>query len=116
MGDIDLSNANVTDTHATLLCTLLKSHATSAVQNLDLSGNKLGDAGFVSLCKALSETQVERCVVSANKLTEKSLEQVTGVLKANKSLKTLVLTENKIESTTAKNKFKNALPKIDVVV
>ena len=52
MGDIDLSNANVTDTHATLLCTLLKSHATSSVQNLDLSGNKLGDAGFVGLCKA----------------------------------------------------------------
>lgn len=116
MGDIDLSNANVTDTHATLLCTLLKSHATSSVQNLDLSGNKLGDAGFVSLCKALSETQVERCVVSANKLTEKCLEQVTGVLKANKSLKTLVLTENKIESTTIKNKFKTALPKIDVLL
>ena len=53
MGDIDLSNANVTDTHATVLCTLLKSHATSSVQNLDLSGNKLGDAGFVGLCKAL---------------------------------------------------------------
>ena len=74
MGDIDLSNANVTDTHATVLCTLLKAHATSTVQNLDLSGNKLGDAGFVGLCNALSETQVERCVGSANNPTEMCLE------------------------------------------
>ena len=83
---------------------------------MDLSNNKITDNGIVNLCKALSETQIERFVVSGNKLTDKCTVGITGILMRNKHLKTLMMQDNNIESRIAKNKLINSLPKIDVVI
>jgi Leucine-rich repeat (LRR) protein len=83
---------------------------------LDLGNNKITDSGVLELCKALSETEVSRFVISNNKLTDKCCEQVTGVLMRNKHLTVLNMQDNQINSRVAKNKLVNALPKIDVVI
>lgn len=67
----------------------MKSHAATGVQNLDLSCNKITDNGITNICKALNDTQIERFVISGNKLTDKCTESVTGILMRNKHLKTL---------------------------
>ena len=98
------------------LCQLIKSHAATGVQNLDLSGNKITDNGIIHICKALSESQIERLVISQNKLTEKCCEHLTGALMRNKHLKTLMMQDNQINSRVAKNKLINSLKKMDVVI
>ena len=107
-GDIDLSGKSkyclivvkliimfyiidITDNHSMQLCQLIKSHAATGVQNLDLSHNKITDNGIGVICKALSESQIERLVISSNKLTEKCCETLTGALMRNKHLKTLMM-------------------------
>jgi hypothetical protein len=90
IGDIDLSNKGLSDTHSTQLCQLLQSHS-SGVTNLDLSHNKFTDNGILPILKAINETQIERLVLSSNKLTEKCVDTFPGVLMRNKTLKTLMM-------------------------
>lgn len=76
------------------LCQLLKQYAREDVENLDLGSNKFTDNGILNICKALSETQITRLVISNNKLTEKCCEPVTGVLMRNKHLNILNMQDN----------------------
>ena len=55
---------DLTDNHCMQLCQLIKAHAATGVQNLDLSNNKITDNGIIFICKALSESQIERLVIS----------------------------------------------------
>lgn len=71
------------------ICKMLKTQAKTGVDNLDLSKNKITDAGFIEICKALSETQVSRFVISNNKISEKCIITVSGTLMRNKHLKVL---------------------------
>ena len=98
------------------ICQLLQQHAAKNVQNFDLSNNKITDNGLLHICKALSDTQIERFVISHNKLTDKCCEQITGILMRNKFLKTLNMQDNQITSRVAKNKLINSLKKIDIVI
>ena len=74
---------------------------------MDLSNNKITDNGIVNICKAVNETQIERLVISSNKLTEKCTETIPGILMRNKFLKTLMMQDNSINNRVAKNKFIN---------
>ena len=81
---LDLSDSNAMD-----ICTLLRAHAKTGVDNLDLSQNRITDKGFIELCKALNDTQISRFVVSNNKITDKCTIQASGSLMRNKHLKVL---------------------------
>ena len=47
---------DLTDNHTMQICQLMKSHAATGVQNLDLSCNKITDNGITNICKALNDT------------------------------------------------------------
>ncbi len=94
--------------HVNEICKCIKT--SPHVRVLNLSKNKLSDEGITHLMKALCESQVEQANLQANKLTEKCVEGIVGVLKTNKSLKTLDLQGNAISSRLMKNKLKNGLP------
>lgn len=86
------------------------------IKILNLSKNKLADEGLMMLAKALCESSIEKVNLSHNKITEKYIDNFVGTLKTNKSLKSLDLTNNGIGSRVVKNKLKNALPSIEVLI
>jgi Ran GTPase-activating protein (RanGAP) involved in mRNA processing and transport len=59
---------------------------------------------------------IEQLDLQGNKITEKAVDVIVGCLKTNKTLKVLDLSNNGIESRLMKNKLKNALPQIDVIL
>lgn len=82
-----------------------------------MSKNKLTDNGLVVIMKALSEnTSIENMNLQGNKLTDKCVDTIVCSLKTNKILKTLDLQNNGIISRLMKNKLKNSLPQIKVLV
>ena len=84
---------------------------------LNLSKNKIGDEGIPHVMKALCESQIETINLSGNKITEKSADTIVGILKTNKALKHLDLSSNGLGSSRlVKNKLKNALPSIEVLL
>jgi Ran GTPase-activating protein (RanGAP) involved in mRNA processing and transport len=66
--------------------------------------------------KALCDSSIEQVNLQNNKLTEKCVESIVGVLKTNKSLKSLDLQGNAIASRLMKNKLKNGLTQIEVLI
>lgn len=86
------------------------------MQNLDLSRNGLTDSGIVAILKAVSETAIERLVISSNKLTDKCTDQVGSILSKSKHLRTLNMQDNKINDKNAKTKLVSTLKKIDIVI
>ena len=96
--------------HLKELCQLLTS-CNEPIGTLNLSNNMLTDSGLYSLCKALQSAQVEVIVLAKNRITEKGLDQVVVMLKANKELKSIDLTGNLIFSKGLKSKLKSTLSK-----
>ena len=86
------------------------------VTSLNLSKNKISDEGIGHVVKALCDSSIESVTFADNKIGEKSIEVIVGTLKTNKTLKHLDLTGNGIGSRLMKNKLKNALPNIEVIV
>lgn len=115
-GEVDLSSKNLSDAHSNQLVNLIKQHAATGVRSLDLSGNKISDAGVMDIVRAICESQIEQVSLARNKLTEKSAEPIAQTLKSNKHLKSLDLSENLITSRVAKNKLVNSLKKVEVIV
>ena len=68
------------------------------------------------IAKALCESPIESVNLSGNKITEKYIDAVVGTLKTNKNLRNLDLQNNAIASRVVKNKLKNALPSMEVLV
>ena len=68
------------------------------------------------IIRAVCDTQIVLVDLQGNKITEKAVEVIVGCLKTCKTLKTLDLSNNGIGSRLMKNKLKNALPHIDVLV
>ena len=101
--------------HTNNIASLIKSHGTK-IKSLDLSGNKISDEGIMALIKALCDSQIEIVSFAKNKLTDASSEQIAQTLKSSKYLKYLDLSENQIVNRVSKNKLKNSLKKIDVIV
>lgn len=83
---------------------------------LDVSNNKFTDDSISVLLKAVSESKLESLNLSGNAITEKSVNNIGGILKTNKFLKQLDLTNNLIQSRLMKNKIKNYLTHITVTV
>jgi Ran GTPase-activating protein (RanGAP) involved in mRNA processing and transport len=83
---------------------------------LNLSKNRISDEGFVHIVKALCDSGIEVLDMSSNKITEKCIESVVGSLKTHKVLKQLDLQDNGLSGRVVKNKLKNALPSIEVLV
>jgi Ran GTPase-activating protein (RanGAP) involved in mRNA processing and transport len=54
--------------------------------------------------------------LQSNKISEKSVDALVGCLKTNKALKALDLSNNGIGSRLMKNKLKNALPHIEIIL
>jgi len=81
-----------------------------------LSGNKISDEGVVHILKAVAVSSLEQVSLAQNKISEKSTENIVYTLKTCKALKQLDLTGNGIQSRLMKNKLKNALPSIEVLV
>lgn len=105
---IDLS-----DMHVNELAKCIKT-GSGHVKFLNLSKNRLGDEGINHIMKALCESQIEAVNLSGNKLTEKCVETMVGILKTNKNLKYIDLTGNGIQSRLMKNKLKNSLAQMEV--
>jgi Ran GTPase-activating protein (RanGAP) involved in mRNA processing and transport len=101
--------------HVNEICKCIKSNS-GHIRILNMSKNKLGDEGIGHVMKALCESQIEQVNLQSNKLTEKSVELIVGVLKTNKSLKSLDLQGNAITSRLMKNKLKNGLTQMEVLV
>lgn len=101
--------------HSSELAKCIKSSA-GQVKFLDLSKNKIGDEGINLIMKALCESRVEAINLSENKLTEKCVETLVGILKNNKFLKLIDLSGNAITSRPMKNKLKNSLTQMEVMI
>jgi len=63
---------------------------------LDISGNRLTDNGMVNVLKAVNDTQISRLVLSGNRLSEKCVEPLIGILSHNKHLETVYMQETQI--------------------
>eukprot|EP00347_Sterkiella_histriomuscorum_P008603 403344461 len=113
-GELDISNQNLSDMHVNELAKCIKS--TAHIKFLNISNNKLGDEGINHIMKALCDSQVEAVNLSSNKLTEKCVELIVGILKTNKNLKYLDLQGNGIQSRLMKNKLKNSLTQMEVSI
>jgi NLR family CARD domain-containing protein 3 len=113
-GRIDLSQKGLSDMHTTTLGNLIKTN--TGIKSLDLSGNRISDEGIMAVIKALCESQIEVVSLAKNKLTDACSEQIAQTLKSNKHLKYLDLSDNNIANRVSKNKLKNSLKKIEVVV
>lgn len=70
----------------------------------------------MAVIKALCDSNIEVVSFARNKLTDASSEQIAQTLKSSKHLKYLDLSDNQIVSRVSKNKLKNSLKKIDVIV
>lgn len=125
-GELDLSSksklsncyidiVDFSDMHSNDLAKCIKMHS-GHVKNLNLSKNRLGDDGLLHIIKALCESSIESVNLSGNKITEKNIDSIVGTLKTNKTLKFLDLSNNGIGSRVVKNKLKNALPSIEVLM
>lgn len=68
------------------------------------------------ILKAVALSSLEQVSLAQNKISEKSTENIVYSLKTCKALKQLDLTGNGIQSRLMKNKLKNALPSIEVLV
>ena len=125
-GELDLTNRSkffifiyvhidLSDMHANELVKCIKMHS-GPIKSLNLSKNRISDDGLVHIAKALCESSIESVNLSGNKISEKSIDSVVGSLKTHKALKVLDLQNNAITSRVVKNKLKNALPQIDVLI
>ena len=114
-GELDLSNRSLSDMHAIDLCKCLRT-AGSHIRHLSLAKNRLTDDGVAQIIRAVCDTQIMMVDLQGNKISEKAVEGIVGCLKTCKTLKTLDLSNNGIGSRLMKNKLKNALPHIDVLV
>lgn len=103
------------DMHSNEIAKCIKMNS-GHVKVLNLSKNRLADDGLVLIVKALCESSIENVNLSGNKITEKNIDTIVGTLKTNKTLKVLDLSNNGIGSRVVKNKLKNALPSIEVLV
>jgi len=101
--------------HAADLSKCLKSHS-GHVKTLSLARNRLTDEGVGQVIRAVCDTQIEQLDLQGNKITEKSVDAIVGCLKTNKCLRVLDLSNNGIGSRLMKNKLKNALPHIEVLL
>ena len=101
--------------HSNEISKCIKMHS-GHIKSLNLSKNRLADEGLVQIVKALCESSLESVNLSGNKITEKNIDSIVGTLKTNKTLKFLDLSNNGIISRVVKNKLKNALPSIEVLM
>ena len=101
--------------HAVDLCKCLRTSA-GHIRSLSLAKNRLTDDGVAQIVRAVCDTQIMMMDLSGNKVSDKAVEAIVGCLKTCKTLKTLDLSNNGISSKLMKNKLKNALPHIDVLV
>ena len=84
--------------------------------NLDLGNNKFTDSGIITILKEICNTGVTRLDISSNRITEKCIVEITGILVRAKSLKTLNMQNNEIASRNAKNRLINSLKNVDVII
>ncbi len=101
--------------HSGEIAKCLKSHG-HHLRTLSLARNRLTDEGIGQVVRAVCDTQIESLDIQGNKITEKAVDGIVGCLKTNKSLKVLDLSNNGIGSRLMKNKLKNALPHIEVLI
>lgn len=101
--------------HSAELVKCLKMYS-GHLRALSLAKNRLSDEGLGQLMRAICETQIEHLDLQGNKITEKSVDTIVGCLKTHKALKLLDLSGNGIGSRLMKNKLKNALPHIEVLL
>lgn len=101
--------------HSADLSKCLKLHS-AHIRSLSLAKNRLTDEGLGQVLRALAETGLEHLDLQGNKISEKSVDNIVGCLKNNKALKVLDLSNNGIGSRLMKNKLKNALPHIEVLL
>lgn len=81
------------------------------MKTIDLSGNRIQDESAKFICKAVSESNVEKLSLFKNRISEKAVDQIILVLKSSKYLKEIDFQENLIFSKTSKNKLKLGLSK-----
>lgn len=101
--------------HSAELSKCLKHHSMH-VKQLSLAKNRLSDDGVGQLIRAVCDSQIEHLDLQGNKISEKSVDVIVGCLKTHKTLKVLDLSNNGISSRLMKNKLKNALSHIEVIL
>ena len=83
---------------------------------LDLSGNRISDTGVQHLAKAICESSVESLNLSGNKISDKCMEPLAATLRFAKNLRHLNLEGNGITNRVAKNKLKNSLKSMNILI
>ena len=68
------------------------------------------------IIKAVIMTEIERLVISSNKLTDRCIDDIIPILKGAKHLKTLNMVNNPILHSQSKTKLVGSLKKIDIVI
>jgi Leucine-rich repeat (LRR) protein len=101
--------------HAVDLCKCLKT-SSGHIKSLSLAKNRLTDDGVSQVIRAVCDTQIMFLDLQGNKITDKAVEVIVGCLKTCKTLKKLDLSSNGISSKLMKNKLKNALTHIEILV
>ena len=86
------------------------------MHEIDLSGNKITDSGVQHLAKAIVTSQVESLNLSNNKISEKCIEPLAAILRLAKGLKKLNLEGNGITNRVSKNKLKNSLTWMQILI
>ena len=92
---LDLSSHGVDDACLANLSQWLKSH--QSVVHLNLSHNKITDAGLVSLLITLSGHSLQSLVFKGNQLTDASANALSAYVLRNNSLSELNLANNPLE-------------------
>lgn len=74
------------------------------------------DEGVLHILKAIAMSTVEVLNLANNKISEKCAENISYTLKTSKSLRQLDLQGNGFTSRLMKNKLKNSLTQIEVLL
>nr|AAP92143.1 leucine-rich repeat protein N4C [synthetic construct] len=93
---LDLNWNDLTEAGMKDLASVLRSNP--SLRELDLSNNKLGDAGVRLLLQGLLDpgTRLENLDLNESDLTEAGLKDLASVLRSNPSLRELTLSNNKL--------------------
>ncbi|XP_077322829.1 NACHT, LRR and PYD domains-containing protein 12-like isoform X2 [Lithobates pipiens] len=95
MKSLRLSSNHLTDSSCTHLASVITNNQT--LRTLDLSGNNLEGPPFRDLMEALTKTQIEELQLMYNHLTDSSCPHLASVIRNNRTLRTLNLSQNNLE-------------------
>ena len=109
--EVELNGKSLSDIHIQQLVQCIK---VTKATSLDVSNNRLSDEAILMIAKAMATSPIETLDISNNKMTDQCAEPLMQILKVNRTLKTLRI--EGISNRVSKNRLKNGLPKINIIL